>query len=71
VTIAPSGYLYNRFRVDISLAAAAGLGLYDLIDAPRAARRANERKGSVLGLAPLAPDRNGRPTLGLALSRSF
>jgi hypothetical protein len=54
-----------------SLAVAAGLGLYDWIDAPRAARRANERNGFVLGFAPMAPDRDGHPTLGFALVGKF
>jgi hypothetical protein len=54
-----------------SLAVAAGLGLYDWIDAPRAARRANERNGFGLGFAPMAPDRDGRPILGFTLVRKF
>ena len=54
-----------------SLAVAAGLGLYDWIDAPGAARRANERNGFDLGFAPMAPGRDGRPALGLALVGKF
>jgi len=54
-----------------SLAVAAGLGLYDWIDAPRAARRTNERNGLILGFAPMAPDREGHPTLGFALVGKF
>ena len=51
------------------LAVSAGLGLYDWIDAPRAAQRANSRAVLELGLAPLAPGQGG--SLALALTRRF
>jgi len=53
-----------------SVAVAAGLGLYDWIDAPRAATRANRASGFELGLAPMATER-GRPTVALTVARKF
>ncbi len=47
-------------------------GIYDIIDAPRAARRSNERHGLTnLGLIPVVPPGGPTPYRGLALGGQF
>jgi hypothetical protein len=57
----------------VLLAATAGLALYDIIDAPRAAERSNRRSGlQLLGVAPVvARDAAGGTMGGLAVAARF
>lgn len=54
------------------IAASLGLAIYDMVDAPRAARRTNTRNGLTnLGLAPLLGTRGPAAMRGLALQAHF
>jgi hypothetical protein len=54
------------------VAASLGLAIYDMVDAPRAARRTNARLGLAnVSLAPLLTTRGPAPSGGLAVQANF